>query len=1388
MDPFKKNTESQLLDEIFVKDTIKETLNKPKKEVKFTWEGLKNFVPFLETNPFDPSKVKRIKELSEGKDTPKEKDYIDGFEEIERTLYGGVQDLGYSIGSLLTEGIDLGKRAAGKESELTERLTKAYEENKIKEPETLIGELGKIAVQYGIPGGAIFKIGARGRAISKAKRIAAGKKLTKTQIAKRAGYMAGAFGATDFLASDPDTPTFVAEKESEEGLTGSDLAMVRFKNRLRFGAEGMAIGGGFSLMGKPLAVGLKYGLFKPGAYVAGMGLKVADKAVVTPLSYLASRTPGAKSAVKGLRNASAFTVEKIMTPMLTARTGAKQLPEFKDWRLFSVKDADPLKKRLKKLDNILANFRSVGEQTGVAFQLSSEAKRQIKGRSRTIEKYLESLEKKSYDLAKASEGLYNTKTTSPASQDYYLDQVLSYLKDQKKLDALPFQLRNSAKALNKELLDIKKNFAELLPSGDLKDFMLNNIKGYLRKSFSVFTNPEFAPDKKVLDKAIDWVNRNVVSKNKDLREEAAKFPGKASKVEKERTYADALVKKILQSGKQDDADPLSILQRISKYDLRSDQILKTGEELPTAIKRLLGEENNLKSSVLQTTSHAITQATNKKMIDRLAKVGREEGWLYGSREEGIRRGILDVGDNPIGKLKGLGLLRSDMSKLFGSKQVSQALKGTPGTLDNWMQNSVYRNILQLKVATQFGKTVLSPATQVRNVTSASMFPLANGHIGGRSSVTEALKMTVDDIFGAGKIINEDAFIKNIENKIRLGVIDENIVASELKAVLQDIKNTKGVTSMDNLIRRLSDSKMMKTTTRVYAGGDNLWKWYGHEYVKSQMKSMYNKIDDVARWTQEITGKPFQKRNTFTGKLKTFDEAIDEAAAWQIRNTYPTYSKVPPFIQNLRKLPFGNFVSFPAEMLRTTTNIIDIGLKEAASSDPLLRQIGYRRLIGAFVTLGGANMAVGSISRNLTGITEDQIESYKRSLAAPWNSRATIIPINKWKDGVGKAINFSYFSPYDVVTQPIEAALKTLEEGQMTEMKRREIVWNILVGEDGPIRKLTDPFISQSIALERISDVMPTNLLLGGRGGKTKTGSSVYSAETDEIGTQLQKSFIHILKGIEPGAVSTGRKIAEAVTGDVSRGGVPRDLTDEMLALFSGIRIINVDVPRTMQYKTTEYNRAKRSVTSTEKLFSLQDFLSRGPEVLNKEFTNVQDENFRVNKNFYIVLKDALEVGMPEKELKRLLRKRGLSATNANKLLKGKNIPYRAYKERMKKRVKEAEKLAEDRGEKINKEYFYPKKDFRKIEKEYRNKPLDPEEKIDRSILDSVIDLFSAKETPEGEVIQTSQINKIQTPPLGNTPMPVQMASNTQQKNPQTNLTRNEEALLSPTEKVIASRT
>ena len=456
------------------------------------------------------------------------------------------------------------------------------------------------------------------------------------------------------------------------------------------------------------------------------------------------------------------------------------------------------------------------------------------------------------------------------------------------------------------------------------------------------------------------------------------------------------------------------------------------------------------------------------------------------------------------------------------------------------------------------------------------------------------------------------------------------------------------------------------------------------------------------------------------------------------------------------------------------------MKEATSSDPRLRQMGLRRLLGAYITLHGTGTAVGKISNTLTGTTMEEVEAYKRSLSAPWEKRSQIIPINKWKEGVGKAINFSYFSPYEVITKPIEAMFKEWQEGTARGDQIGTKLFAQMFGQDGPLRTILSPFISQPIALERFTDVLPAEIGLGNRGGITKTGARVYS-ETDSDGDKIAKSFVHILKGVEPGAVTTGRKLVEGFQQDVAKGGRPVNLQDEILALLSGIRIINVDVPRTMEYKITDYNKKARSVTATEKFFSLQDFRQRGPDVLAEEFKKIQEEKLRVNQDFHQILKDAQIMGVDARTLKKIMRKRNISARDANFLLKGKNIPYTGYETRMKKRVKEAEKVAEDRGVEINKEYFYPKRLFKDIIRQYKKIPLmretETEEEttepniIERGI-DRVKDLFS--EAP------------IQTPPLGNTPMPIVQTARAN-VNPNTNLTRTQTALLSPEEQVIASR-
>jgi hypothetical protein len=223
--------------------------------------------------------------------------------------------------------------AAG--TDLSEKLTEVYEENKIEDPETLTGLVTKILTQYGIPGGASFKILNRFKIFQRNRKLAdTGTKLQKTsQIAKRAGYMAGAIGATDFIASTPDRENLFIEEEKTKGLQGRDLALARLRNRVRFGAEGALIGTGFTLMGKPMALGFKYGIFKPGAKVASIGLKAVDKAVVTPITYLGSKaiTP---AVGQKLRNASSFVINKALFP-LRAGTGAKQLPPFEQWKLFT---------------------------------------------------------------------------------------------------------------------------------------------------------------------------------------------------------------------------------------------------------------------------------------------------------------------------------------------------------------------------------------------------------------------------------------------------------------------------------------------------------------------------------------------------------------------------------------------------------------------------------------------------------------------------------------------------------------------------------------------------------------------------------------------------------------------------------------------------------------------------------------------------------------------------------------------------------------------------------------------------------------------------------------------------------------------------------------------
>jgi len=90
-----------------------------------------------------------------------------------------------------------------------------------------------------------------------------GGKLRKvSQVASRVAEGAGIVAATDFLASNPGRQSLFVEAEDTKGLTGRKKAGAEFRNRIKYGAEGALIGGGFPLVGKFTQLGFKY-LGKP---------------------------------------------------------------------------------------------------------------------------------------------------------------------------------------------------------------------------------------------------------------------------------------------------------------------------------------------------------------------------------------------------------------------------------------------------------------------------------------------------------------------------------------------------------------------------------------------------------------------------------------------------------------------------------------------------------------------------------------------------------------------------------------------------------------------------------------------------------------------------------------------------------------------------------------------------------------------------------------------------------------------------------------------------------------------------------------------------------------------------------------------------------------------
>nr|MBC8294991.1 hypothetical protein [Pelagibacterales bacterium] len=860
-----------------------------------------------------------------------------------------------SLAELLTIGVDISADAINEKTgtkfdpKLTEKLdglTRKFLDYS-GEPETLAGEITQIGTQFMVPMKIIDRIiGNIPKAIKWFKgrtffmqnaKLANKHRFIQSgmSLAQRMGTGALSLGATDFLISGGERkldPIFF-KRTKEEGKTGKELAAARLSNKIKYGKEGAMIGAGFPLIGPIFGgavrtlgygIGVTYDLL-------GRVVNPAYTAITKTLAKDPVVLPAIAKAFRGNADVvfNQFGTRLALTGLGRMKQWTQQLPPYKEWQRFTVDNIDPVKSGLKKIDNAISWIRSAGKNMQEAAFVKGSASREIRASGKKIQDLLKSIELKSYDLAKQSEGLYNLKNTSPSFMNKIADDIEEVLDGKRKLSNLPKVMQNTVKLLKEDVIKINKIYNKYVPDDASFAHALNGgTKSYVKKSFAFLNNPGRAmPNDNPIFKNAAKFAENLIRSDKNLIEEAVLAAGKGvTQSQAIKDYSNVMIRQILNLGKVDNRNPFEILRKVGER-LNLEGFLKEGDELPAVINNLLGKGEvvgmeGLKSNILFTTSSMMAAVANKQMYDSLARVMLQQGRVFTSKEAArAATGSMEVVQ--IGRIEGMAGLRTELSKLYTDAETAKVLTTNRGPLDILAEIPAYATFLQFKAGVQWGKTVGSPATGSRNFVTAADFALMRGLIGNRASVTNAVKMQVDDIYNSGKLAGsaEEKLLANIDEGIRYGALDENIVVTELRELLAATQKGTTINSFDKMIKAAGDARIVELMGKLYAGGDHVWKWYGYNWYKSFLKDYAkNDMKRMQSWFSKIAGRELDLLNT-DGSKKTLAEAIKEASAYYVRNTMPTYSKVPAAIKGVRNLPLGNFVAFPAETLRGSFNVL-----------------------------------------------------------------------------------------------------------------------------------------------------------------------------------------------------------------------------------------------------------------------------------------------------------------------------------------------------------------------------------------------------------------------------------------------------------------------------------
>ena len=832
--------------------------------------------------------------------------------------------------------------------------------------------------------------------------------------------------------------------------------------------------------------------------------------------------------------------------------------------------------------------------------------------------------------------------------------------DDKYLKALP-------KTLQKDVLESRQlldDFSEIILqmpnrtiSKDLKNKIQENLGQYMRTSYELFESPALAKSKREafekyrqgkkfaffrpfknreLNNYIDEFD-NAVKYIKDGLKTQKKY--KKTSEERLTALAQGRVAEILDSPK----DATTYFGRLDKFYGANRDIFKRKGNLDEPIKDLLGEIKNPSANLFNTISRVSSFIEDSRFVEQSYKLGKGTTNRKGERVRGyfFNEPVLDkkTGINYSTKIEGkeYGVLNGK----YTTPEMAAMFTQRGNILGNLDKQQWYKTFLLAKGYGQASATVLNHVTHARNTIGGAWFMLANGRNPFTSDFNKSVKVLYNKRF---KEVGEKESTDYYNELLSRGVVNSGAKFGDVQSLLKDVSDT----TVSRVLQKESDKyfkgtkKFIQKAQDAYVSEDDLFKILSYE------KELDTLIKAAKKSNIEIN-------NVYLNQLK------DEAALIT-KNTLPTYSFVPRGIQQLRALPIGNFFSFPAEMARTTTNIVGQGLKEISSGNSVLVQRGAKRLAGFGIAGVGGAEGLSELTKSIHGVTDDEEQAIRHLNKNSFSKNSKFL-YHRNEKGELYINDISFVDPYDVMKRPLQTAIYKYLDGEKTDERLTKVLAEATF-EAG--KEFMAPFTEGALLTSTITDLVFNQ-------GRTAEGFPIRGwvknpENFEDLGNNVAIGIKEIGQTFLPGSLRQVSPAVKAFTGTESEalniitGGYVGDKEYEpatTLLANLGIRYDKFDVAKNLESKIKKY---KYNVNSIDNRFDdiafsgKSDGPKKGADFL-KAYTDANKRHYYAYKELKMAFDAVDMLKLSDFEKEKMLNDSGISADLKASLKFNKYSPF-----------------------------------------------------------------------------------------------------------------------------------